>query len=336
MNNQINDKITILINSCDKYEDLWVPFFTLFKKYWDPHGIRIILNTESLNFSFEGLSIECIHPANSNDSYGARMIHVLSKITTPYVIPLLDDFFLRKKVDQELIECIIHWMEKDRHIVYFNCDCTNTFCDSGIDEYPGFRRIPSGNEYTLNMQAAIWRTKKLLHYWRPDVSPWEWEMYTNLIAARNKKDKFYCAIESKHAFCDYGYSFDGMGVFRGKWVKNDIIPLFEKEGIQLDYSKRGFYISTTEEKTPPKIELRNRLITVPSSSELICRSLGESEIRKYKKFLKKNDIVRMLRYPPDLLYIHYALAKEQKKYMIKRSIKLRLTSFLRNKHLWRK
>ena len=190
-----NQKITILINSCDNYEDLWVPFFTLFKKYWDPKDVRILLNTESKDFSFNGLSIECIHPKNINDPYGARMLNALSHIRTPYVITLLDDFVLRNKVDQDLINRIIGWMDNDNRIAYFNCDYTKTFIDFEVNKYPGFKRIPNGNEYTLNMQAAVWRTKRLIHYWRPNVSPWEWECFTNLCAAKNKTDKFNRSVK---------------------------------------------------------------------------------------------------------------------------------------------
>ena len=335
MNDPRNNKITVLINSCDSYEDLWVPFFTLFKKYWDPEGIRIILNTESKTFSFDGLSIECVHPENKDDPYGKRMLHALSQITTPYVIPLLDDFFLRKTVDTELINEIIRWMESDKHIVYFNCDCTNTFCDYEVDKYRGFKRLPNGNEYILNMQAAVWRTQKLLHYWRPQVSPWEWEVFTNLLAARNRTDKFYCITEQDKAFCDYGYSSGGMGVFRGKWVKEDVVPLFEKEGICVDFSKRGFY-DPPEEDAPLKLELRDRLKTPASDSEFLCRCLGEAETARYKRFLKQNRVVGLLRCPPDILYVHYALANERKKFIIRKSRKLRLNTLLRRGLSWRK
>ena len=50
--------MTMLVNSCDAYEDLWQPFFTLLKRYFAPLDMRILLNTESKDFRFEGLNIE--------------------------------------------------------------------------------------------------------------------------------------------------------------------------------------------------------------------------------------------------------------------------------------
>ena len=151
----LSDKVTLLINSCDAYSDLWMPFFTLLKKYWSPMNLRIVLNTETIDYSFEGLNIDCVHPEHAEDPYGKRMLNVLSNIETPYVIPLLDDFFLRSKVDFGKIGKIVKWMDEDNDIVYFNCDCTNVYEDWELDKYPGYRRMPYGCTYMLNMQAAV-------------------------------------------------------------------------------------------------------------------------------------------------------------------------------------
>ena len=67
---KIKENVTILVNSCDNYDDLWLPFFTLLKKYWVPLNVRVILNTETKKFSLDGMSIEVIHPENPDDSYG--------------------------------------------------------------------------------------------------------------------------------------------------------------------------------------------------------------------------------------------------------------------------
>lgn len=328
MDKELQSKVTILVNSCDAYEDLWRPFFTLFKKYWDPEGVRVLLNTESKEFRFDGLSIECVHPENAGDPYGKRMIHALSQVRTPYVIPMLDDFFLRKEVDLELIGRIVDWMDKDRHIVYFNCDCTQTHYDYEVGVYPGFRRLPRGNEYILNMQAAVWRTEKLLGYWRPDITPWEWETVTNLLAARNRKDKFYCVTDPRYAFCDYGFKLEGMGVFRGKWVKDDVVPLFEKENIRVDYSKRGFY--APESIILQESKLRDRLKTKFEPSELIKRCLGRKESARHLRFLKKNKVLGL--FPDrDFIYLKYTLASEYKKFTYNRAIIDRIATVLRIK-----
>ena len=40
-------RVTLLVNSCDAYADLWQPFFTLLKRYFVPLPDEILLNTET-------------------------------------------------------------------------------------------------------------------------------------------------------------------------------------------------------------------------------------------------------------------------------------------------
>ncbi len=297
MGNQCNDKnfknkITILVNSCDSYQDLWGPFFTLLKKYWNPIDVPIIFNTESLDFEFDGLNIICVHPEKQNYPYGKRMINALSYVKTEYVVLLLDDFFLREKVDEDKIKEIINWMDSDRDIVYFNCDITPVYSDWEKDKYIGYRRIPWGNEYTLNMQAAIWRTKKLKQYWLPDVSPWDWEEYSNLYGAVNRKDKFYCAHTLNGGFCNYGFRNDvGWAVVHGKWVIDDVQPLFEKENIKIDFSERGVYATSSENSNFMAFARRKSLIKRSCKSDIINRCIPKFK-KKYKVFVKKNYVLQ--------------------------------------------
>lgn len=281
---ELKDRLTVLVNSCDSYEDLWFPFFILFRKYWEDKSVRLLLNTETKSFSMTGLDIECIQC--NERKYGARMLNALSKVNTEYVLILLDDFFLRRTVDLCRIREIIQWMDEDRDIAYFNSDCTNVYADWEVDKYPGFRRIPPGSEYVLNLQAAIWRTDVLKKYWKPDISPWEWEEFSNILTTYEKKYKFYCTTAWENAFCDYGYKPDGMGVFRGRWVVQDVKPLFEKENIEIDFSIRGYY--------EPNITKRS--VSFPSRKDwnsLLLRCFGMKGLFLFYCYRVQYKIARM-------------------------------------------
>lgn len=238
----LRDNVTIVIHSCDAYEDLWEPFFTLLHRYWKDVPCRILLNTETKDYAFPGLEIECVHPSSLDVPYGQRLLEAVQRVKTKYVLPMLDDFFLRRPVNTAQILNILEWMEADKNIVYFDCDCIESLSPAlEADRYPGYRRLPKGNAYILNMQAAIWRTERYVHYWRPNVTPWEWELNCNFGIPLWSRDKFYAVTRLGNGFLDYGFNPDGMGVFRGKWVMEDVVPLFQKEGITVDFSKRGAY-----------------------------------------------------------------------------------------------
>ena len=254
------NRVTLLVNSCDAYADLWQPFFTLLKRYFLPLPAEILLNTETKNFAFDGLNLRCVH--STAPTYGERMTDALREVKTEYTLLLLDDFFLRRPVDIARLADIVRWMDADRDIAYFNSDVTAAVCDLEVDRYPGYRRLPAGNRYTLNLQAAVWRTAKFAAYWQHKVSPWDWEERCNVLTAAHPRDKFYCVTREDARFLDYGYhGGQWMGICHGQWVKSDVVPLFEKEGIEVDFSKRGF------------IDLENRTASPVSYTHLTLTTI---------------------------------------------------------------
>ena len=40
--------LTILVTSCDKYSDLWIPFIKLFRKFWSDCPYKLVLISESI------------------------------------------------------------------------------------------------------------------------------------------------------------------------------------------------------------------------------------------------------------------------------------------------
>lgn len=310
----LHERVTIIICTCDAYEDLWMPFFTLLRRYWDVGEIKIILNTETKDYSFEGLDIQCVHPPREMP-YGARMLNALRYVKTDYVLPMLDDFFIRSAVDNGRIEQIIGWMDDDPDIVYFNCDINTAYVDWEVDRYPGFRRLPTGNNYIMSMQAAVWRTHWLKRYWRPDVSPWEWEELCNIGSRKYKNHKYYCLTDIHNTFIDYGYNQKGMGVYRGGWVMEDVQPLFEREGICVDFSKRGAY-------DPKKAyNILSMEDTRKNRYSQVYRCLGWQELPGYFLFCRYQNMRRRLGKHSEYDYFAYLKKKTQKHFLKKYGMK---------------
>lgn len=312
--NNWRDRLTILVNSCDSYADLWDPFFTLLHRYGSPLDCEIVLNTETKDYAFPGLNIRLSH-CDSRD-YGTRMLRALSSIRTEYVLLLLDDFFLREPVRQDRLEQILQWMDGDRRIAYFNTDVTRADYDWEVGKYPGYRRLPRGNRYTLNMQAAVWRTDRLQSYWREGVSPWDWEERCNVRTANDFTNKFYCALTPQDTFIEYGHVPGGWGVYHGKWYEADVVPLFQKEKIPVDFSARGFL--REEDKKPYLQSTADR----SSRYRRVYNCLGWKYILPYFVFCRRCNLYSALHHcAVDEDYFHYLQRKadlrnrEGKKYL---------------------
>ncbi len=233
---ELKSKLTILVCTCDVYEDLWYPFFKLLKEHWPDLDCDIILNTETKNYAFEGLNIKTYSFGKSE--YGQRILNHLNEVKTPYLLLLLDDFFIRRSVDTEQIGKMISFMDEHDDVAAMYCQESKYINDENSCHpfYAMNRYAP----YKLNMQAAIWRTSTLKNYWRAKDNPWIWEVFVNYTTF-DDENKFYSLKDLNESPVFYGYNPDGMGVFRGKWVIEDVKPLFEKYGINVDFNKRGTY-----------------------------------------------------------------------------------------------
>lgn len=232
------DKCTVIINTCDKYEDAWFPFFELVKKYWKGCTYSFILNTETKNFVYDGLNVTVIN-CNSLQakSWGARFKNCLNKIESKYVILLLEDFFLQENVNQKELDDCINMMDSNDKIkvIYFKQ------IDGYTDIYkqnPRYFHMKENKRYKLNLQAGIWRKNDLYSLIDNNDSPWSFEEEGSKRV--DTKDIYLCSTRGTHtdmSNCVFPYLTDrrtGYGIWAGKWLWNND-NLFRKNGIKIDH-----------------------------------------------------------------------------------------------------
>lgn len=246
MNIKSTELCTVLISSCDAYEELWYPFFTILSKEWSALSeYPIVLNTESKKFAYEGLNIKCLQLYSSRKKvrWGERLIRTLSCIDSKYIIFLLEDFFLTAKVEQNTIEQCIQYMEQDQNIAVFNFVPVLDKENRISDKYAGFEQRSQRGKWRLNTQAAIWRRDKLMSYIRPHESAWDWEIYGSERSSRYNED-FYVSMPKAPRVFQYEDTWGG-AIHRGKWTPY-AVDLCRKYGLDIDFDIRGY-----ENEVPP-------------------------------------------------------------------------------------
>ena len=299
MNNSIKDKVTILLCTCDTYEDLWFPFFKLFDKHaGELKDLPIVINTETKEYSYPGLNIKCINQIVQGEriTWAKRLKDVLARIETEYVLFLLDDFFLVrdvKKEDFEYMMSCVQAMEDDKDI-----GAMNLIPLQGADnsqEFMGFWLVNPGTPYRMNAQACIWR-KEVFDKSLLDIeSPWEWEIYGNLRNDVLIKSKIFALAEGQrepyaYGFYDYskrdenGWYVAQSGVMRGKWYMPSVENLFRDNDINVDFSKRGVYREGIKKKMHNN-KLALNLVIKP------YRKVRDVLFKKeFEKIIKENEI----------------------------------------------
>ncbi|MCX8008474.1 MAG: hypothetical protein N3A54_02085 [Patescibacteria group bacterium] len=79
----------ILVLSCDKYSDLWDPFFDLFKRYWKDCPFPVYLGSNTKKYS-DG-SIKTILSGSPKD-WSTDLLNIVDKIREEFLFIWLEDF----------------------------------------------------------------------------------------------------------------------------------------------------------------------------------------------------------------------------------------------------
>jgi hypothetical protein len=238
-------RYTLVVNTCDAYEDTWDPLFTLFRRYWRELDAPVVLNTETKSYQHDGFEIVCPQlyrgePNPAGVPWSKRLRETLEQtVATELVMLYLDDYYLTRPVQSERLEICLQMMERDKRIASFALfSCPPPF--TPLQEYPWIvKRIKKlqWHGYLFNLQAGLWRTKRLLDFLRDHESPWYFERWGSLRALRYPDD-FYgvVPVDGRESIFDYSPSMQGLS--KGMWLP-ETPELFEAEGIQIDVSKRG-------------------------------------------------------------------------------------------------
>ncbi|MCI7801522.1 hypothetical protein [Eubacterium sp.] len=237
------DNCALLVCSCDNYEDSWYPFFKLLKNYWPDCDMPIILNTETKKYEFDGLDINCFQLYKQNDRipYGQRLIDHLMRIETDYIFVLIDDFFIREPVDSDEIALYLDYIKNHSDVAAISFDSVKDDLNIDDGELEKCLLRPRYGEYIVNLQAGIWNKEKLMSYIRKNDSPWDVEIQ-GTFRSYETKDKFYTLKDLSLSPINYGKK-KGLtwGIVRGKWVYEDVKPLFDKHDIDVDLEQRGLF-----------------------------------------------------------------------------------------------
>lgn len=268
----MDNRCKVLVFSCDKYEDAWYPFFTLMDRYWTDCPYEFILNTESKNCDLNLEHIKVVtynlYKQGENVPYGKRTLDHLRRMDCKYVIITMDDFFIRSRVNTEEVNKIVDWMDTDDKIASFclvhhddRHSCRYSRYEKGYEHYSLRPRYCKQN---YDFQISVWRREALIKSWREYESPWEWEGPANYRSFHDGY-KYYDLDEDAEFPFDYIDYKKGewSGIRKGKWVKKTVYDLFKKEGIEIDYSIRGFF-DPDKDINPGKTTIRSFLREVRS------------------------------------------------------------------------
>lgn len=254
-------KYSILINTCDKFEDCWNPFFQLFSKFWPDYSGKIYLNTEYKDYSYPGLDIIAVKgckrhdfPPNERATWSQCLLWALELIDTDIVLYMQEDYFLKDMVKNEIVEDYVNLMADNEIIkcIHLTDQAVKTDRPS---KYSNLDVVALDQRYRVSCQAALWKKGELQLIIRKYENAWEFEEFGS------KRSSAY-----KHIYLTVNRAFVRLniyeiipyiftGIIQGRWYE-EVIPLFRRNHIRIDFSVRGFNKSRIQKPLSKRIQYR--------------------------------------------------------------------------------
>ncbi|MBQ6570222.1 MAG: hypothetical protein IJL87_08185 [Clostridia bacterium] len=242
--------VSILVNTCDLYEDAWNPFFRLLQIQWKDCPKKVYLNTETKKYTDPYFDVVTVN-SSPGDKWGARLLKAIDKIDTEYVFFFLEDFFIQKPVNTDILETAISCLdnEKDVGAIRFVPHVSASWCEKGTETYGYFSFIPLSWKARNTTMPSLWRKDYLKKITRAYESPWEFETFGSV---RSAKMPYRVLVQNESApiavYIDYQIKY-GYGISKRRWLKNNK-ELFDKYGIVVDFSRLGWF---EESDAPQKV-----------------------------------------------------------------------------------
>lgn len=211
----MNNRLVIIVTSCDLYKDCWEPLIFSFKKYWPdcPYSIYIISNFESLRDE----TIKFI-PVGEHKGWGTNTKKALKEIAqSNYIMHLHEDYFLCKTVETAKIEALLDHCDAE-NLTYLRISSNRPCRDNYRIGDSIYCDDPVGVPYSLCLQPSIWKRSFYESLCIERWSCWDLERNINGYIIENKIEVKSQAIYSEF-YNDYCLPVVAdTAIRKGKWT----------------------------------------------------------------------------------------------------------------------
>lgn len=219
----MNADCTVLVTSCDAYRDVEAPFLALFKKYWSDCPFELVVNGETAaEPGFDRVVL-----SGKGKTWSQMLVEALDQISTPYVILLMNDYFLESPVDTaRILERLEQAKTFDAASLRLN---PNPPGRRRFRENVDLLEFPRNVAYCVTCQTSIWNRVFLRGIAARCKSAWEFERFGSFMLEDEKRPLLVTPAK-EFPFLDT--------VHKGCWEPWGVRVLKEND-IDYDFTKRG-------------------------------------------------------------------------------------------------
>lgn len=191
----LQNKMTMLILSCELFSDLWDAHVKQLEKFWPDRGMDTYIVTDAEHpAQFERVKVMA---TGAGLEFSERLAIALEQVDSEYVFITLDDYFLRKQVSNEKITGLVSMMDAEGldYVRLFKRPTKAT--GKQLQGYPGVYGVNTERVYSVNLYSGIWRTSFMKKTVRDVRDPWRFEVSLAKIA---KEMGAKCAVSLNRDF----------------------------------------------------------------------------------------------------------------------------------------
>ncbi len=218
----------LIVLSCSKNEELFVPLSHCLEKYYPNHPDVVYFTDGIMNPYYETIAVN-----NNLNTWTVGFREFLRHVNDDKLLLMIDDCFIRNPVDDKRIRKAKLILDLEPNLACLNFE-KHWDKDDELTIYHDWLKRKHGSRFEVSLMCGLWDKWKLLSIVDRDCSPWEIE--------ENQDGKgFDYYINAEDYIIDWGYrTFTPSNIVKGKWTR-ECKEFLDKEGIIVDYSKKGFY-----------------------------------------------------------------------------------------------
>lgn len=220
MRRSISGSVALLVPSCDRYSDLWRPFFELLRRFWPRCPLKTYLLSNTVGSNLPDVTDLLV---GRDPSWSDSLGKALERLEEEYVFLFLEDLFLCRPVMEQSVLDVLGWaVQSGANYVRFNPSPK-----PDRSHHPLVGSISRGAIYRTSTVLSLWKKKVLFELLVPGESAWEFEVLGSFRSDR--REGFYCTRQRYFPIIN--------GVIKGKWLGRAVRRL-EGLGVQVDLTKR--------------------------------------------------------------------------------------------------
>ncbi len=226
--------LTIIVSSCDKYAELWHPFFTFLFKQWPSlktHNLHIPILLIANKETYKDPRVTVVQ-TGTNRNWANSMLEVLKSVKTKYVLYFQEDYFLNQPVNEEHLYNLVQAMDEENvaHMEIAQDDYFTKVIQAPLHPTRvGIAIKPRFSEWRTSLSVSLWRKEVLEWLIKPGENPWLFEE-AGTFRSQGMKEPFWTVV-ANHPLAYLN------ACHNGGWWRQEVFKYVQSQGIEIAFRK---------------------------------------------------------------------------------------------------